>query len=69
MNPDNSNMLLTALTGNALLLTLLAYLATEIRRDVREVRDKVIILWTEREERREAIPAYSPISPNQQVLK
>lgn len=33
------------LTANCLLLALLAYLGNEIRKDTRETRDKVLILW------------------------
>jgi hypothetical protein len=69
MNEGPLNMLLTALAGNAILLSLLSYLAAEIRRDVRDVRDKVIVLWTEREERREGIPAYTPISQSHKALR
>jgi hypothetical protein len=38
-------MLLSALLGNAVLLAVFAYLAVEIRRDVRETRDKVLVMW------------------------
>jgi hypothetical protein len=40
-----NEMLLSALLGNAVLLAVFAYLAVEIRRDVRETRDKVLVMW------------------------
>lgn len=33
------------LSGNVILLGILSYLAVEIRKDTRETRDKVLILW------------------------
>lgn len=38
-------MLLTVVTGNVIILGLLSYLAIELRRDVRETRDKMIVMW------------------------
>lgn len=37
--------LIASLLSNALLLAILAYLATELRRDMREVRDRVNVMW------------------------
>jgi hypothetical protein len=39
------NVLLSALLGNAVLLGIFAYLAAEVRKDVRETRDKVLVMW------------------------
>lgn len=33
------------LAGNGVLLAVLSYLAKEIRKDTRDTRDKVLILW------------------------
>lgn len=37
--------LVASLLSNALLLAIVAYLAKEVRRDLRQVRDRVNIMW------------------------
>lgn len=43
MTQDNG--LIAVLLGNGMLLAIVGYLAVEVRKDVREIRDKVLIMW------------------------
>lgn len=38
-------MLIGVITGNVVILGLLSYLLAEMRSDIRQTRDKVLIIW------------------------